>query len=128
MLFDVTPARSGRSCPRLDMLAIQKLSRQCKGLRSVATLNECDVDLTMGCSTLELATSAEVRDWALDNRHGQDIDRVQEIRGEIEGRVTDLVGEFFRDDNVRYPTFLALSGRSLREDSRLQTIKLSLTL
>ena len=65
---------------------------------STATLNDCDVVLTMGCSTLELDASVEVRDWALDDPHGQDIDRVREIRGEIEGRVTDLFDEFFGDE------------------------------
>jgi protein-tyrosine-phosphatase len=65
---------------------------------STAALNECDVVLTMGCSTLELDAAVEVRDWALDDPHGQDIDRVREIRSEIEGRVTDLFDEFFGDE------------------------------
>jgi protein-tyrosine-phosphatase len=65
---------------------------------TTAALNECDVVLTMGCSTLELDATVEVRDWALDDPHGQDIDRVREIRGEIEGRVTDLFDEFFGDE------------------------------
>lgn len=65
---------------------------------STEALNECDVVLTMGCSTLELDAAVEVRDWALDDPHGQDIDRVREIRGEIEGRVTDLFDEFFSDE------------------------------
>ena len=64
---------------------------------STAALNECDVVLTMGCSTLELDAAVEVRDWALDDPHGQDIDRVREIRSEIAGRVTDLFDEFFTD-------------------------------
>lgn len=61
---------------------------------STASLNECDVVLTMGCSTLELDADVEVRDWALDDPHNQDIDRVREIRDEIEGRVIDLFDEF----------------------------------
>lgn len=65
---------------------------------STETLNECDVVLTMGCSTLELDASVEVRDWALDDPHGQDIDRVREIRNEIERRVTDLFTEFVGDE------------------------------
>lgn len=65
---------------------------------SKAALNECDVVLTMGCSTLELDAAVEVRDWALDDPHGQDIDRVREIRSEVEGRVTDLFDEFFGND------------------------------
>jgi protein-tyrosine-phosphatase len=65
---------------------------------STETLNDCDVVLTMGCSTLELDASVEVRDWALDDPHGRDIDRVREIRGEVKGRVTDLFDEFFGDE------------------------------
>lgn len=64
--------------------------------REVSTeeLNECDVVLTMGCSTLELDAAVEVRDWALDDPHDQDIDRVREIRDEVEERVSDLFDEF----------------------------------
>jgi protein-tyrosine-phosphatase len=65
---------------------------------STAALNECDVVSTMGCSTLELDAAVEVRDWALGDPHGQDINRVREIRSEIEGRVTDLFDEFFGDE------------------------------
>lgn len=65
---------------------------------STAALNECDAVLTMGCSTLELDAEVEVRDWGLDDPHGQDIDRVREIGSEIEGRVTDLFDEFFGDE------------------------------
>lgn len=63
---------------------------------STEALNECDVVLTMGCSTLTLDAAVEVRDWALDDPHGRDIDRVREIRGEIEGRVSALFDEFLR--------------------------------
>lgn len=65
---------------------------------STAALNECDVVLTMGCSTLELDAEIEVRDWNLEDPHGQDIDRVREIRSEIEGRVTNLFDVFFGDE------------------------------
>lgn len=65
---------------------------------STAALNECDVILTMGCSTLELDAAVEIRDWALDDPHSQDIDRVREIRAEIEARVTSLFDEFFDDE------------------------------
>lgn len=63
---------------------------------STEALNECDVVLTMGCSKLTLDAAVEVRDWALDDPHGRDIDRVREIRGEIEGRVSALFDEFLR--------------------------------
>ncbi|MFW6318517.1 MAG: low molecular weight phosphatase family protein [Halorubrum sp.] len=60
-----------------------------------AELNACDVVATMGCSTLTLADGVEARDWALDDPHGQDAERVREIRDEIEGRVQTLFDEFF---------------------------------
>ena len=62
---------------------------------STAELDACDVVATMGCSTLTLGDGVEGRDWALDDPHGQDVERVREIRDEIEGRVTDLFDEFF---------------------------------
>lgn len=62
---------------------------------STETLNACDVVATMGCSTLELdADSVEVRDWALDDPDGQDLDAVRAIREEIEERVVALFDEF----------------------------------
>jgi protein-tyrosine-phosphatase len=65
--------------------------------REVSTdeLDACDVVATMGCSTLTLADGVEGRDWALDDPHGQDVERVREIRDEIEGRVIDFFDEFF---------------------------------
>ena len=66
---------------------------------STETLNACDVVATMGCSTLELdADSVEVRDWALDDPDGQDLDAVRAIRDEIEMRVSDLFDEFVGDE------------------------------
>ena len=65
---------------------------------STETLNACDVVATMGCSTLELdADSVEVRDWALDDPDGQDLDAVRAIRDEIEERVSNLFDEFVDD-------------------------------
>jgi len=69
--------------------------------REVSTeeLESCDVVATMGCSTLELdANSVEVRDWALDDPDGQDMERVREIRDDIEQRVKTLFDEFYPDD------------------------------
>ncbi len=54
---------------------------------STETLESCDVVATMGCSTLELdAERVEIRDWNLDDPHGQDIERVRDIRDAIENR------------------------------------------
>jgi protein-tyrosine-phosphatase len=64
------------------------------------TLDElrlCDYVVTMGCSTLdvgEVSDDVDIRDWALDDPDGQDLDQVREIRDEIEGRVTALFDEF----------------------------------
>ncbi|MYL69193.1 low molecular weight phosphatase family protein [Halorubrum distributum] len=61
---------------------------------STTELESCDVVATMGCSTLELdAEGVDVRDWALTDPDGQDLDQVREIRNDIEQRVTDLFDE-----------------------------------
>ena len=50
-------------------------------------------------STAELdAESVDVRDWALDDPDGQDMDQVREIRDDIEQRVVALFDEFHPDD------------------------------
>ncbi len=69
--------------------------------REVSTdeLESCDVVATMGCSTLELdAENVDVRDWALDDPHGHDLDTVREIRDDIEQRVEALFDEFYPDE------------------------------
>ncbi|MFC5280095.1 low molecular weight phosphatase family protein [Halorubrum rubrum] len=69
--------------------------------RAVSTeeLESCAVVATMGCSTLELdAENVDVRDWALDDPHGQDLDTVREIRDDIERRVKALFDEFYPDE------------------------------
>jgi protein-tyrosine-phosphatase len=65
--------------------------------RGVSTqeLDGCDLVVTMGCSTLELAADVEVRDWALDDPHGQDMETVRTIRDEVERRVSTLFDEYF---------------------------------
>ena len=53
----------------------------------------------MGCSTLELDPDADVdvRDWALDDPDGQDLDAVREIRDDIADRVAAVFDEIERD-------------------------------
>jgi len=61
-----------------------------------AELRSCDYVATMGCSTLDVGDvgdEVDVRDWALTDPDGTDMDRVREIRGEIEGRVAALFDE-----------------------------------
>ncbi|WP_336330950.1 low molecular weight phosphatase family protein [Haloarcula sp. CGMCC 1.2071] len=65
---------------------------------STKELESCDVVATMGCSTLELdAETVDVRDWALDDPDGQDMEQVRAIRDEIAQRVSDLFDEFYAD-------------------------------
>jgi len=66
---------------------------------STAELESCDYVATMGCSTLDLdadGSAVDVRDWALADPDGQDMERVREIRDEIEGRVSALFDEIER--------------------------------
>jgi len=62
-------------------------------------LRSCDCVVTMGCSALDVGDvsdvgeSVEIRDWDLDDPDGEDMDRVREIRAEIENRVSALVDE-----------------------------------
>ena len=62
---------------------------------TTAELETCDYVATMGCSTLELDADGDVdvRDWALDDPHGRDLERVREIRDEVERRVVALFDE-----------------------------------
>jgi len=53
-------------------------------------LEACDLVVTMGCSTLSLDADVEVRDWALSDPDGQDLDAVREIRDDIRERVGDV--------------------------------------
>ncbi|MFB6308410.1 MAG: low molecular weight phosphatase family protein [Haloarculaceae archaeon] len=64
-------------------------------------LAACDYVATMGCSTLDLAgdtdgfdpDDVDVRDWALPDPHGQDIETVRDIRGQVEASVVGLFDE-----------------------------------
>lgn len=59
-------------------------------------LESCTVVATMGCSSLDMSeaeSNTEIRDWALDDPAGKEIETVREIRKEIEGRVRTLFDE-----------------------------------
>ena len=63
---------------------------------STEELESCDYVATMGCSTLELdanASDVDIRDWALEDPDGQDLDAVRAIRDDIEARVQALFDE-----------------------------------
>jgi len=67
---------------------------------STAELETCDLVVTMGCSTLALDADVEVRDWALTDPDGQDLDAVREIRDDIRERVSGV----FDDIEARLET------------------------
>lgn len=69
------------------------LSRQTPRELSTEELNDCDIVATMGCSTLELDANTESRDWALADPHGEPLERVREIRNEIQSKVSGLFDE-----------------------------------
>lgn len=64
-------------------------------------LASCEYIATMGCSTLDLEPSAgvDVRDWALEDPHGTDVDDVRQIRDEVERRVIALFDEITEEDD-----------------------------
>jgi protein-tyrosine-phosphatase/SAM-dependent methyltransferase len=67
---------------------------------STEELKSCDYVATMGCSTLELgadSSDVDVRDWALEDPDGSDLDRVRDIRDEIRDRVRALFDEIERE-------------------------------
>jgi len=58
-------------------------------------LASCTYVATMGCSTLDLDPDAgvDVRDWALDDPDGKDLDAVREIRDQVRRTVSDPFDE-----------------------------------
>ena len=55
-------------------------------------VEEADLVITMGCGeNVCPVVPKEITDWALDDPHGQTIERVREIRDEIRRRVARLV-------------------------------------
>ena len=63
-------------------------------------LESCRLVATMGCSTLDLDADVDVRDWALPDPDGEDLDHVREIRDEIERRVREVFDELERETAV----------------------------
>jgi protein-tyrosine-phosphatase len=70
--------------------------------REISTdeLESCRLVVTMGCSTLQLDADVDVRDWALPDPDGEDLDRVREIRDEVERRVRDIFEGLERETAV----------------------------
>ncbi|WP_018259089.1 low molecular weight phosphatase family protein [Halomicrobium katesii] len=101
-LGDVVEIRTGGTHPAdhvheevidvMDEIGIDISDRTPREI-STAELDACDHVATMGCSTLDLDATVDVRDWALDDPDGQDLDAVRAIRDEIEDRVVALFDE-----------------------------------
>jgi arsenate reductase len=72
----------------MDEVGLDVSDRTPRGITD-AELRTCDHVATMGCSTLDLG-DVDVHDWALDDPGEADLDRVREIRDEIERRVVAL--------------------------------------
>jgi protein-tyrosine-phosphatase len=69
---------------------------------TTSELESSDYVATMGCSTLELDAgdaAVEVRDWALEDPDGEDLEGVRDTRDEVRRRVSDLFDEIERDVN-----------------------------
>ncbi|NHX37733.1 MULTISPECIES: arsenate-mycothiol transferase ArsC [Halolamina] len=76
------------------------LSDRSPGAISSDELAACDYVATMGCSTLDLdadRSAVDVRDWALDDPDGADLEGVRAIRDEIRDRVSALFDEIERE-------------------------------
>lgn len=64
---------------------------------TIDELDSADYVATMGCSALdvgEVDEGVDVRDWALVDPDGRELEDVREIRDEIERRVVALFDEF----------------------------------
>ena len=85
----------------MDELDIDLSGREPREI-STDVLESCDLVATMGCSTLELDADTDVRDWALPDPDGEDLDRVREIRDEAERRVCEVFDELERETTVEW--------------------------
>ena len=83
----------------MDELDIDLSGREPREI-STNVLESCDLVATMGCSTLDLSADTDVRDWALPDPDGEDLDRVREIRDEAERRVREVFDELERETTV----------------------------
>ena len=82
----------------VDVMADAGFDRSDRTPRAVTLdeLQSCDYVATMGCSALDVGDvdeAVDVRDWALADPDGQDLERVRDIRDEVEQRVVGLFDE-----------------------------------
>lgn len=69
------------------------ISRQQPKLLTIEMLDSADIVVTMGCGESNACPASIVPaiDWALDDPEGQPIDKVRQIRDEIEKKVKYLI-------------------------------------
>jgi protein-tyrosine-phosphatase len=79
----------------MDEVGLDLSERQPREI-TIEELNSCEYVATMGCSTLDVGTvddRVDVRDWALTDPDGKELEDVREIRDEIERKVAALFDE-----------------------------------
>ena len=83
----------------VEVVAERDVDLSGRGPREISTdeLKSCRLVATMGCSTLQLDADVDVRDWALPDPDGEDLDRVREIRDEVKRRVREVFDELERE-------------------------------
>lgn len=82
-------------------IGIDISSKHAKALTS-EMLDSADRVITMGCSSEGIcpATFAPTEDWQLEDPEGQPIEKVREIRDEIEAKVKKLIKEIVTNTEV----------------------------
>lgn len=77
------------------------LSERAPTAVETGALESCDVVATMGCSTLQLDAATDVRDWALPDPDGADIENAREIREKVKTNVKSLFDEIEHELDTR---------------------------
>jgi protein-tyrosine-phosphatase len=83
-------------------IGIDMSSKRPKAL-TLEMLDGADRVITMGCSVEGVcpATMVPTEDWQLEDPEGKPIEKVREIRDEIEARVKKLIRENFTNTEVK---------------------------
>ncbi len=86
---------SGKSIAVLDEIGV-KVEKERPSSPDQELAKSAEIGITMGCGVEDecpvLFTPVK-EDWGIDDPRGQPIEKYQEIRDEIKGRVKGLVGE-----------------------------------
>ncbi len=71
------------------------ISHQTPKRLTLKMVEQADRVITIGCGVEEVCpvTFVETEDWNLDNPRGQPLDKVREIREQIQARVSELLAK-----------------------------------